>query len=204
TTAAEWLNAADPYALLRDFPLPRWDPRKLRLVGCACLRRAWPLLTDQRSRACVEMTERVEDGQATEEEACEVYRAFFDAAEEGLLADHPELDVYEAVRNLVVYVDPSATLEVAGLTADGVGHAAAHAIPAPDPDGWSEPRGVAWREAERRERAAQTDLIRCIFGNPFRPVRIEPGWLAWDNGAVRRLAQAIYDDRAFDRLPILA
>ena len=29
-------------------------------------------------------------------------------------------------------------------------------------------------------------------------------WLAWNDGTVVKLAQAIYDDRAFDRLPILA
>jgi len=29
-------------------------------------------------------------------------------------------------------------------------------------------------------------------------------WLAWNDGAVRKMAQAIYDDRAFDRMPLLA
>ncbi len=29
-------------------------------------------------------------------------------------------------------------------------------------------------------------------------------WLAWNDGAIPKMAQAIYDDRAFDRLPILA
>ena len=28
--------------------------------------------------------------------------------------------------------------------------------------------------------------------------------MAWNAGTVRRIAQAIYDDRAFDRMPILA
>ena len=28
--------------------------------------------------------------------------------------------------------------------------------------------------------------------------------LAWDDGTVRRLATAVYDERAFDRLPVLA
>jgi hypothetical protein len=44
-------------------------------------------------------------------------------------------------------------------------------------------------------------LIRDIVGNPFRPVAVDPVWLT--DSAVG-LAQAIYDDRAFDRLPILA
>jgi hypothetical protein len=32
---------------------------------------------------------------------------------------------------------------------------------------------------------------------------IDPGWLIWEGGLVRRLAQGIDDDGAFDRLPIL-
>jgi hypothetical protein len=47
-------------------------------------------------------------------------------------------------------------------------------------------------------------LLRDIFGNPFRTVTLDPAWLAWNGGTVRKLAQAVYDDRAFDRLPILA
>jgi hypothetical protein len=45
--------------------------------------------------------------------------------------------------------------------------------------------------------------LRCIFGNPFRPVTLTPALLAWNDGTAARLAHAIYEDRAFDRLPIL-
>ncbi len=45
------------------------------------------------------------------------------------------------------------------------------------------------------------DLIRDIVGNPFRPVTFDPSWLTSD---VVLLAQGIYDDRAFDRMQILA
>ncbi|MBL8795674.1 MAG: hypothetical protein JNM56_17345 [Planctomycetia bacterium] len=45
------------------------------------------------------------------------------------------------------------------------------------------------------------DLYRCVIGNPFRPLTFAPQWRT-DN--VLGLAQAIYEDRAFDRLPILA
>jgi hypothetical protein len=33
---------------------------------------------------------------------------------------------------------------------------------------------------------------------------VETIWLSWNDGIVPKLAQAIYDDRVFDRLPILA
>lgn len=51
------------------------------------------------------------------------------------------------------------------------------------------------------ERVAQCNLIRCIFGNPFRPVALEPDWLMSN---VVALAGGIYDEKAFDRMPILA
>jgi hypothetical protein len=49
--------------------------------------------------------------------------------------------------------------------------------------------------------ASLAELLRDVMGNPFRPVSIDPSWMT---PAVLRLAQGIYDDRAFDRLPILA
>jgi tetratricopeptide (TPR) repeat protein len=59
-------------------------------------------------------------------------------------------------------------------------------------------------EAERRtpeaEQAAQARLLRDIF-NPYRAATVDPAWLT---NQVVSLAQAIYGDRAFDLLPILA
>lgn len=47
-------------------------------------------------------------------------------------------------------------------------------------------------------------LILCVLGNPFRPATVNPSWLTWNDGTVRRIAKSIYDDRAFERMPILA
>jgi hypothetical protein len=57
------------------------------------------------------------------------------------------------------------------------------------------------REGYAREERQQCHLLRDIFGNPFRPVAVDPAWLTSD---VLALAQGIYDERAFDRMPILA
>ena len=43
--------------------------------------------------------------------------------------------------------------------------------------------------------------IRDIFGNPFRPATVDPVWLTSN---VVALAEGIYAERAFDRMPILA
>jgi hypothetical protein len=59
--------------------------------------------------------------------------------------------------------------------------------------------------AQAAEQAAQVALLRCIFGNPFRALpRRNLAWLAWEGGTVTKLAAMIYEERAFDRLPILA
>jgi hypothetical protein len=51
---------------------------------------------------------------------------------------------------------------------------------------------------------AQCDLVRCIFGNPFRPSRLDPAWLGANGGAVRDLASVIRAEARFADLPILA
>jgi hypothetical protein len=59
-------------------------------------------------------------------------------------------------------------------------------------------------EEESEYLRAKCDLVREVFGNPFRPVAVEQCWLTWREGTIPKVAQAIYDERAFDRLPILA
>ncbi len=73
---------------------------------------------------------------------------------------------------------------------------------------WEGNSGIVSRVVRRRienrritELNYQAQLTRDIFGNPFRPVAFDPRWRTSDTVG---LAQAMYDDRAFDRLPILA
>src|SRR5262245_46122343 len=47
----------------------------------------------------------------------------------------------------------------------------------------------------------RVDILRCLFGELFRPITFDP---TWRTPAVLHLAQSIYDDQAFDQLPILA
>jgi hypothetical protein len=47
-------------------------------------------------------------------------------------------------------------------------------------------------------------LLRDIFGNPFCPTVISPAWLSWNGDAIPQLAQAIYDERRFKDLLVLA
>src|SRR5262249_36506918 len=62
----------------------------------------------------------------------------------------------------------------------------------------------ALRRREAKERRHQAELLREIIGNPFRPGEADPAWLCWESGGVVRLGRALYDEGAFDQLPILA
>ena len=47
----------------------------------------------------------------------------------------------------------------------------------------------------------QCDFLRCIFGNPFRPVTFSPDWRT---STAVTLARQMYDARDFSAMPILA
>jgi len=56
-------------------------------------------------------------------------------------------------------------------------------------------------EKIRRQSPKCLKLLHEIFGNPFRPITLNPSWLT---PTALSLAQGIYEERAFDRMPILA
>jgi hypothetical protein len=67
---------------------------------------------------------------------------------------------------------------------------------------WKAPAFLAGKTKEERAICA---LVRDIFGNPFRPQPvIDPGWLAWKDGTIPKMARAIYEEQRFDGMPILA
>jgi hypothetical protein len=55
--------------------------------------------------------------------------------------------------------------------------------------------------SESTELLAQAELVREIFGDPFRPISLDP---SWRTPSMVSLAQAIYNERAFDRMQVLA
>src|SRR3954453_3301256 len=89
----EWVNATDPQAML-DFlrATDRATERKRRLFAVACCRRIWHLLTDERSRRAVELSELFADRgvSVSELNASRVagYSAWFEVANLHSSADH--------------------------------------------------------------------------------------------------------------------
>jgi hypothetical protein len=53
----------------------------------------------------------------------------------------------------------------------------------------------------RTEEQVQARLLRDILGNPFRPIAVDP---ARRTSSVRGLAHALYEDRQFEEMPVLA
>jgi hypothetical protein len=179
---AAWLTATDPtpmLAFLRNAEKARG--RKLRLFAAACCRRIWYLLGDERSRRAVEVAERLADGAAEQPEADEAW--------------HHAEEVYEADDYVGAAYAAASYLLLGDALATGA--AAAEAVyDAADTDA---------EGAEAAERAVQAALLRDIFGNPFvAPPRIDASVLRWSDGCVVRIAEGIYQERAFERMGILA
>jgi hypothetical protein len=57
---------------------------------------------------------------------------------------------------------------------------------------------------EEAERESRGNLWRVRGSAVVYDTTPPAAWLAWNGGAVGKMAQAIYDDRAFHDLPILA
>jgi hypothetical protein len=170
-TEEQWLSCTDS-TLMLEFLRGKVSDRKLRLFAVACCRRLEAELPDQRSWDAVHVAELCADGNGTEHDLMTARRG----AEASFQKDRA---AYAAVQ----------------ATAAQPWDAAVGAVEAVDYLGWE------WYEEGEEREQGQTGLLRDMFGNPFRPVALDPAWRTSD---VVALAQSIYDDRAFDRMPILA
>jgi hypothetical protein len=189
---AEWLDADDP-GLMLDQIEDRVSDRKLRLFAVACCRRLWGLLDDPRSREVVDVVEQYADGLVPSATLQRAMEAASEAAE-AEAGDEAELTPGDTAW-LIAYSPPFDAAYTCGtisviMDRERMRH---------QPDWWEHHEREGEEEAQQ-----QITLLRCIVGNPFRPVAVSPAWLTWNGGAVGHLAEAIYEDRAFDRLPALA
>jgi hypothetical protein len=67
---------------------------------------------------------------------------------------------------------------------------------------------VAWDGRRKRidlpRLARLRALVQDLFGHAFHPAAVDGSWLAWNDSTIPKLAEGIYEERAFDRLPVLA
>lgn len=206
-----WLTSSFPMAMLRLLGKKAGE-RKLRLFACACCRTIWPLLLDERSRRAIEVAESYAEGCASSEELADARRSAWDVA------------VYRGTWDSWFQEDTTSLVELLGgiialgkgvpalgwrtffgssdkSALDDAADAAAHctaekAWNAADdvrssatltPKGFQGSSGLDKRYAE---------ILRCLFGNPFRPRSIATDWLTWQNGLVVSLARSAYEQRS--------
>ncbi len=182
-TEQEWLECADPAAML-EFLRGKASERKLRLFAVACARRVWPLLDDRWSRYAIETAERYLEDQAS---SAELRQACLET--DGRMMPNGDNDV----RCSTGFAASDEQADAPGASRCALTLVA----------GSRRGRGRRkWGERTvQQERDAQCSLLRDIMGNPFHSATSPPAWLT---PTVFSLAQGIYADRAFDRLPILA
>ena len=160
--------------------------RKCRLFACGCSRLLWEHLHDPRLRQAVEVAQRHADGLASKQELAQAREGI-----RGLLAGMYDSQSTRPTQRTAAWLASSTTEERAFSAMLKV-----TAIPVP--------LGGGYKEHQAVDEAILCELLRCVFGNPFRPVAIAPGWKSANDRAAAKIAQSIYDERAFNRLPLLA
>jgi hypothetical protein len=156
---------------------PKVSKRKLRLFACACCRNLWPAFADERSQGAIETSEKYADGL--------VKRKELDASR----ARAKEVGVINSAESPIEFVAssvarPQLALGFILFLIDRV--------------------AVRLGRTANEEQAHQAAILRDLFGNPLIPQVCSQAWSSWRSGMIPQLAQAIYTDRAFDRLPLLA
>lgn len=211
-TEQDWLACEDPQRMLAWYTRPPRSARpgeaislspyaqpiscrKLRLFACACVRQVWHLLAG-RSRGMVEAAERMADGEVTQ----------------GAVYDASELAGQVCGDQVAAGMSNSDPLRLAALAAywcaphthrDTVNNCvmATTRYVADINEGPGTPSHADWMRA-------MAHALRCIIGNPFRPVKVSPAVYiphlgAWDYSSaeswltptVVSLATAAYDER---------
>lgn len=179
-------------------PETLFSERKMRLFTCAMARQVWHLIEDERGRNAVRVAERFANGDADLDELETAWNRAHEAATDANAA-------YETMPRLGFYVSDWR----------------------PEYLDWSRCTAMFVAREAGVTKEQQVDLFREIVGNPFRPVAIVPPWLEpsdgefiefvgegderrirrwplWRTPLVAKMAQTIYDERAFGDLPILA
>jgi hypothetical protein len=172
---SDWLACKNPGKMLL-LSIRKTTDRKMRLFAATCCRLLWHMFRDDRSRKVIEVAERFADGVATREEldmATAYGMEVANAAASGGPGVPDLLPYYVAVAT--TRCDERQFIRAARRTAAwvGLGHG----------------RGKE-----------MCDMLRCIFGNPVRPLRpLDAALLTWQNGVVTELAQAAYDERVMPK-----
>lgn len=184
-TEAEWLTATRPLAMLGflvdERQRGRHPDHAFLLFACAGMRRVWDRLRKREFREAVEVAERFALGQTDRRRLDRARKAAEEACQQAYLEAYGYAE------------DPS--LQCAFIARDLAGPSGSAAA-------WSFCQGlVAAMKLLPSSEAA--DLLREVFGNPFRSPRLPEHWRVWNEGTIARLARHVREEGRFDEMPVL-
>ncbi len=148
--------------------------RKLRLYAVACCRQRWDLFEMNLFRRAVDAAERFADGRADRQELAAIYDAI-------MAIPTPNAQSH-CLEEMTLKLTSMNGLQCATAAAMNLGVAT----------GWGDFISVV---------QGQAPLLRCVIGNPYRPVALDP---SWRTPTVADLVESVYAELAFHRMPILA
>jgi hypothetical protein len=186
-TEAEWLEATNPFLLLNHIQKTMTE-RRMRLFSCSCCRTILNMNMDVRISNLLITSERFAEGIATSDDLEIATRASVEFEQENSNEDLPA--AYAVIHaSTEGYIDAG---EVCNRITDAIFAQYEHV---------DKSSLITARHGVDTHLAEMASIAHDIFGNPFRPVVANPEWLT---STVIALAEGIYEDRAFDRMPILA
>lgn len=201
----EWRAAQDPTPMVR-YLVRRASVRKLRLFAAACGRWVWPLLPSERGRQWVRIAEALADGGPPDcdlEAEREVFTETFDHIDgfrqerANNVAYNSLLVAHGAIEHEAEFGTGSGSLGSGARLTDVARYAAWAWAHFRRPDDTM----AVDMEVFSSELASLVPLVRDVFGDPFWRTGFDP---RWETDEAVGVARGIYDDRAFERLPVLA
>lgn len=192
----EWLTTGDPWRLLEA--LKGASERKRRLLACGCYRRVQHMLGEGPFQAALKLSERFADGRASQEEI-EAAVAALSIIEKDVVERNP-FSKAAGLCNAATEVLRGNPFTTSSTVAYLLAYESTGPIRGVEWFGYaiSDPN---WEAAEANEQTRNAVLCRDVLGNPFRPSNIDP---AWQTPSALSLAQTIYNQHSFGRLPELA
>jgi hypothetical protein len=197
-TEQEWLTNAKPWDMVNVL----WrsgSARKFRLFACACCRQVWNPFAPPLAVRAVTAAEAFADGELDAAALAAVREVVSRALQAAYREDRDSGTGYlsrllEGCASVCTVNQRLGAAEMAQDVCHAAARAAADVPPFRTEQGDHSPEYAT-------ELAAQAELMRDIFGNPFREVAFDPAWRTSD---VLALANAMYANRDFSAMPILA
>jgi hypothetical protein len=195
-TEAEWLACTDPQKML-EFLQGKGSVRKMRLFAIASVHLVWEWVIHPNSQRAVETSELVVEGICGTEDLGAEHKIAWNSLPMAF-SDRHILAARAAAQTAREPAYDAARLSVEAIRKFFVERLVGARV-------WDDENSLVHRLFQGTEGQKRiVERLREIFSNPFRPVTLNHAYLTWNDRTIPKLAQSIYAERAFGRLPILA